>query len=168
MGYTKQLPTEDRYLMTREELLDRVCVLLGGRVAEELIFGDVSTGAQNDLQRATDIVGNMVTEYGMSERIGLRTYPREPRPAYLEGFGSPREREFSEKTAQGIDEEMARLLEEAHQRVRSIVEEKKGLLERLAKVLLEREVLEGEELAQFAREGSPEAMPAQGVPAKSE
>ena len=102
--------------------------------------------------RATDIVGNMVTEYGMSERIGLRTYPREPRPAYLEGFGSPREREFSEKTAQGIDDEMARLLEEAHQRVRSIIEQKKELLERLAQVLLDREVLEGEELAQFAQE----------------
>jgi cell division protease FtsH len=172
LGYTRQLPTEDRYLMTREELLDRVCVLLGGRVAEEVIFGDVSTGAQNDLQRATDIVGNMVTEYGMSERIGLRAYPREPRPAYLEGFGAPREREFSEQTAQGIDEEMARLLEEAHQRVRSIVEQKKGLLERLAKVLLEREVLEGEELAEFAREargeGSPEATPAPEVVAKSE
>jgi cell division protease FtsH len=163
LGYTKQLPTEDRYLMTREELLDRVCVLLGGRVAEEIIFGDVSTGAQNDLVRATDIVGEMVTEYGMSERLGLRAYPREPRPGYLEGFGAPRQREFSEQTAQGIDEEMARLLEEAHQRVRSIVEEKKELLERLAKVLLEREVLEGGELAEFAREargeGSPEPTP---------
>jgi cell division protease FtsH len=172
LGYTKQLPTEDRYLMTREELLDRVRVLLGGRVAEEIIFGDVSTGAQNDLQRATDIVGNMVTEYGMSERLGLRAYPREPRPAYLEGFGSPRERDFSEQTAQGIDEEMARLLEEAHQRVRAIVEQKKGLLERLAKVLLEREVLEGEELAQFAREardgGPPEALPPQEIAAKAE
>jgi cell division protease FtsH len=157
--------------MTREELLDRVCVLLGGRVAEEVIFGDVSTGAQNDLQRATDIVGNMVTEYGMSERLGLRAYPREPRPGYLEGFGAPREREFSEQTAQGIDEEMARLLDEAHQRVRSIIEQKKGLLERLAKVLLEREVLEGEELAEFAREargdGSPEESPPQEVAAKS-
>jgi len=172
LGYTRQLPTEDRYLMTREELLDRVCVLLGGRVAEEVIFGDVSTGAQSDLQRATDIVGNMVTEYGMSERLGLRAYPREPRPAYLEGFGAPREREFSEQTAQGIDEEMARLLDEAHQRVRSLVEQKKGLLERLAKVLLEQEVLEGEDLARFAREardgGPPQAPPAPEIAAKSE
>ncbi|MHB8763498.1 MAG: ATP-dependent zinc metalloprotease FtsH [Deferrisomatales bacterium] len=172
LGYTKQLPTEDRYLMTREELLDRVCVLLGGRVAEEIVFGDVSTGAQNDLQRATDIVGNMVTEYGMSERLGLRTYPREPRPAYQEGFGPPREREFSEQTAQGIDEEMARLLQEAHEKVRSIVEQKRELLERLAKVLLEREVLEGEELDQFAREvrgePSPGAAPPEEIAAESE
>jgi cell division protease FtsH len=171
LGYTKQLPTEDRYLMTRAELLDRVCVLLGGRVAEEVIFGDVSTGAQNDLQRATDIVGNMVTEYGMSERIGLRTYPRELQPAYLGGGGAPREREFSDQTAQEIDEEIARLLEEAHQRVRTIVEQKKGLLERLAKVLLEREVLEGGELDQFAREardgGTPQASPPQEGAAQS-
>ncbi len=152
LGYTKQLPTEDRYLMTREELLDRVCVLLGGRVAEDLIFGDVSTGAQNDLQRATDIVGNMVTEYGMSERMGLRTYPREPRPAYQEGYGAPREREFSEQTAQGIDEEMAALLAAAQKRVGALLEGKRGLLERMAQALLKQEVLEGDELAAFARE----------------
>jgi cell division protease FtsH len=89
-------------------------------------FGDVSTGAQSDLQRTTDIVGNMATEYGMSERIGLRTYPRKPRPGYLEGFGAPREREFSEQTAQGIDEEMARLLVEAHQSVRPRIVQRLG------------------------------------------
>jgi cell division protease FtsH len=160
LGYTKQLPTEDRYLMTRKELMERVCVLLGGRVAEELIFGDVSTGAQNDLQRATDIVRNMVTEYGMSERVGLLTYTREPRSPYLEVGGRPREKEFSEKTAQEIDEEMARLLDETHERVRLILREEKSLLQRIAKALLEREVLEGDELAEFAqaaREVSPAA-----------
>ena len=95
LGYTQQLPTEDRYLMTQEELLDRLCVLLGGRVAEEIIFGDVSTGAQNDLQRATDIVRSMVMEYGMSERLGLLTYTRQPRSTYLEAPGFARERRAS-------------------------------------------------------------------------
>ena len=89
LGYTQQQPTEDRYLMTRSELLDRMAVLLGGRVAEELIFGEISTGAQNDLQRATDIARSMVAEYGMSERLGLVTYERERRPMFLpESFSS--------------------------------------------------------------------------------
>src|SRR5574341_394925 len=74
LGYTQQLPTEDRYLMTRSELEDRLCVLLGGRVAEEIIFGDVSTGAQDDLQKATDIVRHMITRYGMSAALGLATF----------------------------------------------------------------------------------------------
>ena len=108
LGYTQQLPTEDRYLMTRDELLARLKVLLGGRVSEEIIFGDISTGAQNDLQRATDIARRMVMEYGMSEKLGPLTYVSEPRSAHLDlGFGS-REREFSEKTAQQIDEEIYR------------------------------------------------------------
>ena len=106
LGYTQQLPTEDRYLMTRDELLSRLKVLLGGRVSEEIIFGDISTGAQNDLQRATDIARSMVMENGMSEKLGPLTYVNEPRSARLDlGFGS-REREFSERTAQQIDEEV--------------------------------------------------------------
>ena len=83
LGYTQQRPTEDRYLMTRAELLDRLAVLLGGRVAEELVFGEVSTGAQNDLQRATDIARSMVTEYGMSDRLGLATYERPRQPLFV-------------------------------------------------------------------------------------
>ena len=91
LGYTQQLPTEDRYLMTRDELLDRLQVLLGGRVAEEVIFGDISTGAQNDLQRASDIAGSMVMDYGMSERLGLLTYSRQ-QSRYLDmGFGQRKE-----------------------------------------------------------------------------
>ena len=83
LGYTQQLPTEDRYLMTRTELLDRLAVLLGGRVAEEIVFGEISTGAQNDLQRATDIARSMVTEYGMSDRLGLVAYERDRRPMFM-------------------------------------------------------------------------------------
>ncbi len=147
LGYTQQRPTEDRYLMTRRELLDRLCVLLGGRVAEELVFGDVSTGAQNDLQRATDIARSMVTEYGMSERLGLVTYTREKRSAFLDlGLPPSISREYSEETARLIDDEVARLLEEAHEKVRKILTEKRSQLESLADTLLQKETISGEEL----------------------
>ena len=152
LGYTQQLPTEDRYLMTRDELLDRLQVLLGGRVSEEIIFGDISTGAQNDLQRATDIARSMITEYGMSERLGPMTYTREPRSAHLDLGLGPRERDYSENTAQEIDSEVSRLISEAHQGATSILKKRKDFLERLAKVLLEKEVLEGEELKKFITE----------------
>jgi len=148
LGYTQQLPTEDRYLMTREELLDRLCVLLGGRVAEELVFGDVSTGAQNDLQRATDIARSMVTEYGMSEKLGLVTYAREKRPMFLDTGFVPG-KEYSENTAQEIDAEIARLMNEAHERVRAILTEKRELLERLAQKLLEKETIVSDELQEL-------------------
>jgi cell division protease FtsH len=152
LGYTQQLPTEDRYLMTRSELLDRLQVLLGGRVSEEMIFGDISTGAQNDLQRATDIARSMVMEYGMSERLGPLTYLREPRSAHLDlGFGA-RERDFSERTAQEIDQEVTRLIEEAHAKARSILRGSSIYLKKLAEILLEKESIDGEELKKFSEE----------------
>lgn len=152
LGYTQQLPTEDRYLMTRGELLDRLKVLLGGRVSEEIVFGDISTGAMNDLQRATDIARSMVTEYGMSDRLGPLTYAREPRSAYMDlGIGS-RTREYSEQTAEGIDEEITRIIEEAYQATRSILKDQRENLERLARILLERESIEGDELKTFIAE----------------
>lgn len=142
LGYTQQRPTEERYLMTRPELLDKLAVLLGGRVAEELIFDDISTGAQNDLQRATEIARSMVAEYGMSS-LGLVTY-QAPRQPYLDMEGAGKT--YSEALQRRIDEEVERLVEEAHQRVQSILSERKGLLERCARLLMEREVIEGEEL----------------------
>jgi cell division protease FtsH len=148
LGYTQQLPTEDRYLMTREELLDRLCVLLGGRVAEEIIFEDVSTGAQNDLQRATDIARSMVTEYGMSEKLGLVTYTKEKRPLFLDTGFAPA-KEYSEETAQDIDAEVSRLMEECHQRVRTILTEKKEHLEIISQTLLEKETILGDELREL-------------------
>ena len=152
LGYTQQLPTEDRYLMTRDELLARLEVLLGGRVSEEIIFGDISTGAQNDLQRATDIARRMVMEYGMSEKLGPLTYVSEPRSAHLDlGFGS-REREFSERTAQQIDEEVYDIIEASHQKAREILTSLRGMLEKLAGILLEKESMEGEELKKFMEE----------------
>ncbi len=154
LGYTQQLPTEDRYLMTRDELLDRLQVLLGGRVAEEVIFDDISTGAQNDLQRASDIARTMVMEYGMSERLGLLTYTHTPQSRYLDlGLGS-NEREYSERTAQDIDEEKSRIMDEAHQKVLLKLKDYRDSLEKLAKILLEKETIDGDELKQFAEEVS--------------
>ncbi len=152
LGYTQQLPTEDRYLMTREELLARLKVLLGGRVAEEIIFSDISTGAQNDLQRATDIARRMIMEYGMSEKLGPLTYVRETRSAHLDLGFVPREREYSEKTAQQIDEEMVSMIEEIHREVRKILTEQREMLEKLARILLEKETIDGEELKKFQDE----------------
>jgi len=152
LGYTQQLPTEDRYLMTRDELLDRLKVLLGGRVSEEIIFGDISTGAQNDLQRATDIARRMIMEYGMSEKLGPLTFVSEPRSAHLDlGMGS-QGREFSEKTAQQIDEEIAGIIEETHGNVSKILTHRRDMLEKLAKILLEKESIDGEELTKFMDE----------------
>jgi cell division protease FtsH len=148
LGYTQQQPTEDRYLMTRPELLDRLAVLLGGRVAEELVFGEISTGAQNDLLRATDIARSMVTEYGMSDRLGLVTYesPRQPlfRPEnYMPG------KTYSETKATEIDEEISAVMEQTHQRVRHILSERRAILDDLAHLLGEKEIVQGEEIRQM-------------------
>jgi cell division protease FtsH len=141
LGYTQQLPTEDRYLMTRSELLARIYVLLGGRVAEEMIFGDVSTGAQNDLQKATEIARTMVTQFGMSERLGLVALEGQRQPIFLPVSGSS-SKEYSEETARIVDEEIKRLLTDAHQKVRSFLSCCRGALEELAQLLLEKEVVE--------------------------
>ena len=151
LGYTQQLPTEDRYLMTRDELLDRLQVLLGGRAAEEVIFGDISTGAQNDLQRASDIARSMVMDYGMSERLGLLTYTHQ-QSGYLDMGLGPREREYSEQTAQEIDREKSRIIDEAHQKVLLKLNDHRPSLEKLAGILLEKESIDGDELKKFAEE----------------
>jgi cell division protease FtsH len=151
LGYTQQLPTEDRYLMTREELLDRLCVLVGGRVAEEIIFQDISTGAQNDLQKATDIARSMVTEYGMSEKLGLVAYEQERRPLLVDTGRTP-SKEYSEETARDIDTEVARLVEEAHERVRKMLTERREQLENISQRLLEKETITGNELLDLAEQ----------------
>jgi cell division protease FtsH len=153
LGYTQQLPTEDRYLMTRGELLDRLAVLLGGRVAEELVFTDISTGAQNDLQRATDIARSMVTEYGMSDKLGLVTYTREQRALFLPTGAPPPLTEYSEETAQVIDAEVSRIVAETQERVRNILREKRGELEAVAAALLEKETITGEQLRELLEKG---------------
>jgi len=145
LGYTQQQPTEDRYLMTKSELLDRLAVLLGGRVAEELAFGEISTGAQNDLQRATDIARSMVTEYGMSDRLGLVSYERARQPMFLPESFSP-SRAYSEEKAGHIDEEISQVMEQAHQRVRGILSAHRGVLDDLAHLVSKNEIVRGEEL----------------------
>jgi len=147
LGYTQQIPTEDRYLLKKSELLDRIDVLLGGRVAEELVFGDVSTGAQNDLQKATDMARHMVTRYGMSESLGLATFEEPRTSAFLDIPVSQQAPSYSERTAQEIDDEIGKLLANAHKRVEMTLQTNKVALEALAKLLLEREVVDRMTLA---------------------
>jgi cell division protease FtsH len=145
LGYTQQLPTEDRYLMSRSELLARIYVLLGGRVAEEMIFGDISTGAQNDLQKATEIARTMVTQFGMSEKLGLVALEG-PRTAPFLPVPTQGQKEYSDETARMVDEEIKKMLTDAHGRVRDILGAHRQALEELAKLLLEKEVVERPEL----------------------
>jgi len=145
LGYTLQLPTEDRYLMKRSELEAKLKVLLGGRVAEELKYSEVSTGAQNDLERATDIARSMVVEYGMSEKIGPISYGRGLHGMFL-GTEMPERKVYSENLAAEIDKEVRRLVEDAQAAVRRLLSEKRDKLESLAQRLLEKEVVEKEEL----------------------
>jgi len=145
LGYTQQLPTEDRYLMTRSELLGRIYVLLGGRVAEELVLGDVSTGAQNDLQKATEIARTMVTQFGMSEKIGLVSLEGPRTPMFLPvPIHVPKE--YSEETARTVDEEVKKIMAETHARVTEILGSRRRALDELAMLLLEKEVVERPEL----------------------
>ncbi len=151
LGYTQQLPTEDRYLMTRQELLGKIDVLLGGRMAESIVFDDISTGAHNDLQRATDVARAMVAEYGMGKTLGLSTYPRQKHPVFLGqdqlGYGA---KEYSEATAAKLDEEVKGLIDERALHVKSMLTEKKDLLEKIAKRLLSAEVIEAAEFYELA------------------
>ena len=148
LGYTQQQPTEERYLMTRSELLDRLAVLLGGRVAEELVFGEISTGAQNDLQRATDIARSMVAEYGMSDHLGLVTYERPHQARFLPGNLSPNKTYSEEKAAQ-IDEEISQVIERVHQRVRNILSARRNVLDEVAHLLSRKEIVQGDELREI-------------------
>lgn len=150
LGYTQQLPTEDRYLMTRQELLGKIDVLLGGRVSEELIFGEISTGAHNDLQRATDIARAMVAEYGMGDTLGLSTYPRQARPMFLSPDQAPLVgKEYSETTAAQLDLEVKTILEAGRTRVRAILEEHLDTLKAIAARLLKTEVMDAAEFESF-------------------
>jgi cell division protease FtsH len=147
LGMTYQLPTEDRFLLTRSELEDRIAVLLGGRVAEELVYGEVSTGAHNDLDRATELARLMVMKYGMSERVGLVTFG-DRTPPFLKGAGMPwgGERDWSEDTARIIDSEVREILDRTHDRVRGILTTKKATLVAGAAELKRVETLDGERL----------------------
>jgi cell division protease FtsH len=142
LGYTQQRPTEDRYLMSRKELLGKIDVLLGGRIAEKIIFGDITTGAGNDLMRATDIARAMVAEYGMGTTLGLSTYPRQRTPVFLNNqqsyAGAP---EYSQETAARLDAEIKEILDQREQHVTALLSENKETLVRISQTLLEKEVI---------------------------
>jgi len=141
LGYTQQLPTEDRYLLTKQELMDRIAVLLGGRVAEEIVFNEISTGAGNDLERVTDLARRMVTEYGMSRELGPINFAGPRRAHFLqgteEGGGN-----YSEETARVIDREIHGIVEGTYERVREILVADREILEVLSRRLLEVEVVD--------------------------
>jgi cell division protease FtsH len=156
LGYTIQRPTEDRFLMTREELENKMCALLGGRAAEWIIFRHLSTGAADDLRKVTDIARSMVTRYGMSKRLGPVSYDREPRTFLSAGDAPPpfmRENDFGEATADAIDEEVRAMVEAVFARAVQILESRRAALERGAKLLLEKETLDEAELQRLVQDG---------------
>lgn len=146
LGYTLQLPTEDRFLMTRTELENKIAVLLGGRIAEELTFGEASTGAQNDLVKATDIAKSMVKAYGMSDKLGAITSERERQPQFMQIQLSQEKGDYSEETAREIDCEIRRIVDEQFARVKRLLGEQRAALQAGATMLMEREVITGAEL----------------------
>jgi cell division protease FtsH len=150
LGYTMQLPLEDQFLMTKDELLDRIAVLLGGRAAEQVVFGDTSTGAADDLDRATGIARQMVCVYGMGKAAGLMRCARDVDSPYLRGPGVRLERDCSEETAQAIDAEVKQILDDAFARVVDVLQRRRDVLDRVASTLLERERLDRAEFEAIA------------------
>lgn len=142
LGYTLQTPLEDRFLMTREELIDKICALLGGRIAEEIIFGKVSTGAQNDLERITNMAYAMVAVYGMSEELGNVSYLDSQNPDNSFGFN----KKFSNETAGRIDIAVKAIIDECYAITKELLTERKDQLEEMAQVLLKKEILSGDDL----------------------
>ncbi len=146
LGYTIQLPTEDRFLMTKTELENKIAILLGGRVAEELIYREISTGAQDDLLKATDIAKSMVKVYGMSEKLGQISFERDRRPLFLQPSQAPAQGDYSEETSREIDCEVRRIIDEQYGRVSGLLGKQEPVLRKAAAVLLEKETISGEEL----------------------
>ncbi len=159
LGYTMQVPTEDRFLLRKTELLNRVASLLGGRAAEEIVFGDVSTGAHNDLARATDMARSMVKEYGMSSQVGQVYFAREKRALFME-MGVPEGGDYSEATAEIIDKEIKAIIDMEYERARSILKERRGTLDKGALLLLQKEKIEGTELMALMDGKTPQPQPA--------
>ena len=170
LGYTMQLPLEDRYLMQRKDLLNQLAVLLGGRTAEEIALGEISTGAQNDLQRATDIARAMVMEWGMSDALGAINYDGAKRSKFLDIPIGPERGAYAEDTARLIDSEVKRIMNAAHAEATEILSARRDLLETVTRRLLVQEVMEGEELRQIlgvppaAHDAIPDAAPLPETP----
>ncbi len=153
LGYTLQLPVEEKFLSTEPELKDQIAILLGGRTAEELVFGNVSSGAQNDLERASEIARAMICQLGMSKTLGPLTYGKRQRLVYL-GIEGTEERNYSEETARMIDAEVKGLVEEGQRTATEILSQRRAILDHLAKLLQEKEVVSGDEIKAIIR-GSP-------------
>lgn len=152
-GYAVMLPKEDRYFMTKPELLDKVAGLLGGRVAEDVVFGEVSTGAHNDFQRVTSIVRSMVTEYGMSDKLGQLQFGANQGGNVFLGRDMSSEQNYSDKIAYEIDQEMQSMVAEQYQRTKDILTERRELLNLIAQTLLEVETLDAEQIEHLEKYG---------------
>ncbi len=148
LGYTLQLPTEDKYLTKESEILDTLCVLLAGRAAEEVVFNELSTGAQNDLERITKLARNYVCKFGMSSAIGPQTFGRQSEHIFL-GHDLVQEKEYSEKTAVEIDKEVSRVINESYAKSKSLIEKNRDKLDILARKLEEKEVLESDQILEL-------------------
>lgn len=144
LGYTIQMPEEDRFLMLEDEIRGRIAILLGGRSAEEIVFGKVSTGAADDIQKATELAERAITLYGMSDRLGPIAFEKSQQQ-FLEVYSNPR-RAISPKVAEEIDREVKQTLDNAHHIALSILQHNRDLLEQTAEELLQREILEGADL----------------------
>ena len=143
LGYTMQIPEEDHFLETRDGMLDQIAVLLGGRTAEELFCDDVTTGASNDLERATKLARTMVTRYGMSDELGAQVFGEAQHEVFL-GRDYANHQDYSAETAKRIDDEVERIMREGHERAREVLEGRREQMGTMARVLLERETVEGE------------------------
>jgi cell division protease FtsH len=161
LGYTLQLPEEDRFLVSRSEMLNRISVLLSGRVAEELVFGDVTSGAANDLDRATKTARQMVTELGMSDRLGLVKLGRKREEIFL-GRDISEDRDYSEEVAYAIDQEVKAIIDSCYAKAKEIIAENRELLDRIAGILLERETLDGQEFETLMKGEDLEPLQASG------
>jgi len=148
MGYTMPLPQEDRYLVTKDQMLDQVAMSLGGRAAEELVFGEISTGAQDDLEKATKLVRRMITEYGMSEELGPLTYGTRHDQVFL-GRDLVRDRDYGEEVASAIDREVRRMVLQQYERAKRLLETHRDILNRLGQALIEKETLDADELLEL-------------------
>jgi cell division protease FtsH len=149
LGYTMQVPTEDRFLMRRTELLNKIATLLGGRAAEEIVFDDISTGAHNDLSRATDIARSMVKEYGMSRNLG-QVYLAHDKQSHFLNPNQESGGDYSAMTAHLIDKEIRQIIDEQYKRALEILKSNRDILAQTAKTLLESEVIDGKELRDLA------------------
>ena len=148
LGYTISLPTEDKFLTTRAELNDTMAMTLGGRAAEEIVFGEVTTGASNDLEKVTATAKQMVMRFGMSEKLGPRVFGHDHGQPFL-GREFSSEPDYSDEIAREIDDEIRRMVEEAHQSARSILEQHRDRLDRTSDILLRRETIEREQFVEL-------------------